>query len=54
MAKLEKRATVTAKGQVVIPIDMRRALGIEDGAPVVFTLEEGFLTLRLLRPSAKI
>lgn len=29
-------ATVTSKGQVTIPVDVRRALGIETGARVEF------------------
>lgn len=49
MSKLEKRATVTCKGQVVIPIEMRRALGLMDGTPVIFSLEDGILTVRPFR-----
>lgn len=30
-------STVTQKGQVTIPIDIRRALGIKEGDKVVFT-----------------
>jgi len=44
-----QEATVTSKGQVTIPIEMRRALGIADGGPVLFTLGDGVLTLRSTR-----
>jgi len=32
---------VTSKGQVTIPLDVRRALGIEPGAEVDFELDSG-------------
>lgn len=32
-------ATVTRKGQVTIPVEIRRALGLADGGPIAFTLE---------------
>jgi AbrB family looped-hinge helix DNA binding protein len=44
-----REATVTSKGQVTIPVAMRRALGIADGGPVLFTLGDGILTLRSAR-----
>lgn len=34
------RATVTSKGQVTLPIEMRRRLGIESGSQVEFMLSE--------------
>ena len=42
-------ATVTSKGQVTIPVAVRRALGLADGGPVLFTEEHGIVTLRSAR-----
>jgi AbrB family looped-hinge helix DNA binding protein len=49
---LEIRAKVSTKGQVVIPIDIRRALGIEDGNSneVIFRMEKGVLYLEMAEP----
>jgi antitoxin PrlF len=34
------QATVAANGRLVIPLDLRRALGIEDGGEVFLELDE--------------
>lgn len=34
-------ATVTSKGQITIPHDIRKALGLETGDQVIFLVEEG-------------
>lgn len=39
-------ATVKAKGQVVIPVDIRRKFGIGEGTRVAFLEEEGRLLLQ--------
>jgi antitoxin PrlF len=31
-----QRATVTAKGQITIPVEIRKAMGLEPGSKVVF------------------
>jgi AbrB family looped-hinge helix DNA binding protein len=49
MAALVKQATVTRKGQVTIPIDIRRRLGVEGGGAVAFEEAEGVVRLRPLR-----
>lgn len=36
---------VTSKGQVTIPRDLRELVGIEPNSEVVFTVEDGRLTL---------
>jgi AbrB family looped-hinge helix DNA binding protein len=38
--------TVSTKGQLVIPVRMRNALGIEPGDRVALTLEDGVILLR--------
>lgn len=45
-------ATVTSKGQVTIPADIRKALGIAAGERVVFTqLDDGTTLMRVKRRS---
>lgn len=36
---------VTSKGQVTIPRDLRELVGIEPNSEVIFTIEDGKLTL---------
>ena len=46
-------ATVTSKGQVTIPADIRRAMALETGTKVVFTrLSDGTTVLRSKSRSA--
>jgi AbrB family looped-hinge helix DNA binding protein len=41
-------ATVTSKGQIVIPVDIRRRYGIRQGTKVSFIEDEGRLILQPL------
>jgi AbrB family looped-hinge helix DNA binding protein len=43
----EALSTLTRKGQVTVPVAIRRALGLKRGDKVAFTLEAG--TVRLVR-----
>ena len=43
------RATVTSKGQITIPIEVRRRLGLEQGDRVVFEITDDVTILRPLR-----
>ena len=43
---MEKEATLTSKGQITLPVDIRRALRLEQGDKVVFTTEGNTVTLR--------
>jgi AbrB family looped-hinge helix DNA binding protein len=38
---MKQSATVTSKGQITIPIEIRRSLGLHQGDQVVFEIEEG-------------
>lgn len=40
------RATVTSKGQITVPADIREALGIGQGDGVVFELKAGYALFR--------
>ncbi len=52
---MKQRATLTSKGQITIPADVRRALDLHAGDQVVFEVEEGE-TRRMasLRPASDI
>ena len=41
----EHLTRVTRKGQITVPIDVRRALGVQEGDNVVVRLEDGRATL---------
>ncbi len=43
-------ATVTTKGQLVIPVRLRRRLGIRKGTQVAFVEDNGRLVLQPLTP----
>lgn len=43
---------VSSKGQLVIPAEMRRALGIEKGARLRVALESGKIVLEPVRPAS--
>lgn len=45
-------ATVSAKGQVVIPVEIRRRLGIGPGSKLEITEEAGELYVRVVRAVA--
>lgn len=42
---MERVGTITRKGQVTIPIDIRRALGLQEGDTVSFVLDGGIARL---------
>ncbi len=41
----ERRSVVTRKGQITIPAEFRRALGLKEGDKVALSLEEGEVRL---------
>lgn len=41
----ERLSVVTRKGQITIPAEFRRALGLKEGDKVAFTMEEGVVKL---------
>ncbi len=46
---MERKAKVTSKGQVTIPVDIRRALGVREGDTVVFEADARGVRLRPLQ-----
>jgi AbrB family looped-hinge helix DNA binding protein len=51
---METRARVTSKGQVTVPVEVRRSLGIEEGDTLVFELAAGYATMRKRRPTLEV
>lgn len=43
---MQKESTLTSKGQVTLPVDIRRALRLEQGDKVVFEAQGDTVTLR--------
>ena len=43
---LRVRTTLTRKGQVTVPVEIRRALGLREGDKVEFTMEDGRAVLQ--------
>lgn len=51
MGELLEMGKVSARGQIAIPIDIRKEMGLEEGSKVLFFLEED--TLLIKRVSAQ-
>jgi AbrB family looped-hinge helix DNA binding protein len=51
---MEVRARVTSKGQVTVPVEVRRGLGIEEGDVLVFELAGAYATVRKRRPTLEV
>lgn len=47
---MEQITTVTRKGQITIPAEIRRALGIEEGDKIAVSLLEGQEDVIVIRP----
>jgi AbrB family looped-hinge helix DNA binding protein len=43
---MERAATVTSKGQITVPLEVRKALGLQTGDRVLFRVVEGRALLR--------
>lgn len=51
---METRAKVTSKGQVTIPVEVRRALGIEQGDQLIFEVAGRYATVHKRRSVVEI
>ena len=40
------KSRISSKGQVTVPVEVRKRLGLEPGTPVVFVLRDGEAVLR--------
>ena len=43
---MRRTATMTSKGQITVPIEVRHRLGLRQGDRVAFNVEDGVATLR--------
>jgi antitoxin PrlF len=46
---MEKQARITSKGQITLPRDIRRLLGVESGDSLIFQADEAGVRVRPLR-----
>ena len=46
MTELLEMGTVSSRGQIAIPIDIRKEMGLRDGSRVLFLLEDDTLTIK--------
>jgi len=51
---VEARAKVTSKGQVTIPVEVRRELGVKEGDTLVFEVAGHYATIRRKRPILEV
>ena len=51
---MEARARMTSKGQVTVPVEVRRALGIDEGDTLVFEVAGAYATVRKRRPTLEV
>jgi len=51
---MEARARMTSKGQVTVPVEVRRALGVEAGDTLVFEVAGAYATMRKRRPTLEV
>lgn len=49
VVKLTSTSTISSKGQVTIPQDIRKGLGVNAGDRIEFIVEDGRTTIRPLR-----
>lgn len=46
MAEIVELGTISARGQVAIPVSIRKEMGLEEGSRVLFFLEQDTLLLK--------
>jgi antitoxin PrlF len=51
MPNVRKEATITSKGQITVPRDIRRLLGVRPGDRLVFETTGEDVTVRPVRPA---
>lgn len=52
MMKMTATAKISSKGQVTIPVNVRRALGAEEGDTLIFEIKEDGIEIRLHKQTA--
>lgn len=51
---MRAQAKVTSKGQITVPVEVRRELGIDTGDMLVFEVGAGYVTLTKRRSAAEL
>jgi AbrB family looped-hinge helix DNA binding protein len=51
---MEARARMTSKGQVTVPVEVRRALGVKEGDTLVFEVADSYATMRKRRSALEV
>jgi antitoxin PrlF len=46
---MQKQATLTSKGQITVPLEVRKMLGVRTGDKLVFESDEGGVRVRPVR-----
>jgi antitoxin PrlF len=46
---MQKQATITSKGQVTVPLEVRRILGVRAGDKLIFESDEAGIRVRPIR-----
>ncbi len=46
---MQKQATITSKGQITVPIEVRRILGVRTGDKLIFENDESGIRVRPVR-----
>jgi AbrB family looped-hinge helix DNA binding protein len=54
MVGMELERTVSEKGQVVIPEDIRRKLGLKPGSDVIFDIQDGMVVIKPKKSAEQI
>lgn len=47
---MRAKATITSKGQITLPVGIRRQMGLREGDILEFTLESGVTTVQRFAP----
>lgn len=48
---MTKSSTISSKGQITVPLEIRNRLGLKRGDRVEFVVEDGRTTIRPVRPA---
>ena len=52
MAEIIEMGKISSRGQIAIPSDIRSKLGLEEGAKILFFLEDDTLLMKKVTPSS--
>jgi antitoxin PrlF len=47
---MARTSTISSKGQITVPLEIRKRLGVKEGDRVEFVIENGLTILRTVKP----